>query len=1237
MKDTGDAEFGGTDRFAVRRRIGAGGMGIVYEAHDRERDAPVALKTLRRINAQGLYRLKQEFRALRDLQHPNLVSLGELVEDGGHWFFTMELVPGRDFLSYVRPRALASGSLWAAPVLPSALRDTVRDTADFARPAFDEDRLRDALGQLARGLRALHGAGKVHRDIKPNNIIVTDQGRVVLLDFGLALDTTDADDSTEQAVVGTVAYMAPEQAASKPVGPPADWYSVGVLLYEALTGEVPFDGAALSVMMEKQRTPPRPPSELVSGIPPDLERLCLDLLAFDPAARPDGDEVLRRLALPVGDDASPPARASSSLASPPFVGRARELDALRAAFERTRGGAGATVIVAGESGVGKTALIHHFTRSLTWEGEPVVVLRGRCYERESVPFKGLDGVVDALSRFLRRLPRSDAAGMLPRHASLLPQIFPVLGRVECIAGAPRPLQPIQDPRELRNRAFGALRELFCKLAERFPIVVVIDDLQWTDADSLLLLGDLVRPPDAPPLLLIASVRSEAAHVVDSIPGPVIRIHLDRLPPDEARALAEQLLARRNLDRRDAIDAIADEANGHPLFIDELVRHAADSTSGDSSISHLRLDEAILERVDRLDARSRRLLDLVCLAAAPISQAVLAQAAEVPGADASRDLATLRVANLVRAARASDRYEPYHDRIREAVSSVMADDRRRAYHARLALALEASDDPSRTPEVLVYHLEAAGRVADATAHAEEAARRASHGLAFERAAELYRTALRLGDYDADKRRKLLIALGEALANAGRGPESAEVNLQAAEGADPTTRLECQRRAAEQLLISGHIERGLDALERVLAEIGEKLPKTPARALASVLWSRARLRLRGLDFTERHESEIAAHVLTRIDVYKSVAHGLGVVDTIRGVDFQHRGLLLALQTGEPFRVGRALLEGGAYLAVQGGRAVKRGRELVHRAADIAERTGDPYLKALTAGVDGVASYYEGRLRPAYERLRTAETTFVEQTHGATWELNTVRLFRMFVLRRLGWWTEIAKCFDDYVRDAMRRGDNHMETSLRWSCNDVWLARGDVDQAKADLESKTWLPPEGRFHLQHFYALRARAEIALYTGEARGFRERMADQFRALRRSMLLRIHDVRAEVHFALARCALVDGDLRTAAKLARTLRDDGVSFAVAWGILVDAMVLAASGQSAKARRRLREAILFTEEVNMRLFNAVARRHLGRLIGGAEGDAHVAAADRVFADESIAEPERFAEVCCPFVAQSARGTA
>ncbi|MGH7295268.1 MAG: serine/threonine protein kinase, partial [Polyangiaceae bacterium] len=305
---------------------------------------------------------------------------------------------------------------------------------------------------------------------------------------------------------GTPAYMAPEQAASTDVGPEADFYSVGVLLYEALTGRVPIDGAPLQVMFRKQSEQPSPPREVAPGVPPDLDALCLSLLHFHPSARPGAAAVVRALGgAPAsgGDDEH-----RSRTLTPPFVGRQSELDALADAASEARERT-TCAVVEGESGLGKSRLVRHFVERTLRDDPSTIVLFGRCYERESVPYKAFDGVVDALARFLARLPDAEARGFLSTRPAALVQVFPVLRGVPAITAAVRGAQLPVDPLEVQSRAFAALRETLARIAERRPMVVVIDDAQWADDDSHRLLTELLREPDAPRLLLVATVRGPA--------------------------------------------------------------------------------------------------------------------------------------------------------------------------------------------------------------------------------------------------------------------------------------------------------------------------------------------------------------------------------------------------------------------------------------------------------------------------------------------------------------------------------------------------------------------------------------------------------------------------------------------------------------------------------------------------------------------------------------------------------
>ena len=433
------------DRFEVRRLLGSGGMGVVYEAYDRHVSARVALKTIRDADPEALYRLKREFRALQGIAHPNLVNLGELFESEGTWFFTMELIDGVDILRWVGQ---------SSDDLPTAdISDIEIELGAASQSCIDHGRLRKALWEIVSGLEALHSAGHVHRDIKPSNVLVTRDGRVVVLDFGL-VTAIAGHDHTSGNVVGTVAYMAPEQAASTTVGPGADWYSVGVLIYQALTGRLPFIGRPIDVLQMKQSSEPEPPSRVNDTIPEDLDRLCARLLRIDPATRPSGPEIAAILG---GDADTAIAALPPSVDGALFVGREDEIAHLQNAFARSQGGSAVGICIHGESGVGKSALLQWFTDQLKANDSNVIVLGDRCYEREVAHYKAFDSLVDQLADFLASLDSTSAATLIPTNVSLLSRLFPVLLRVEPVAAAPTPRKKTADPLDLRVRALRALR------------------------------------------------------------------------------------------------------------------------------------------------------------------------------------------------------------------------------------------------------------------------------------------------------------------------------------------------------------------------------------------------------------------------------------------------------------------------------------------------------------------------------------------------------------------------------------------------------------------------------------------------------------------------------------------------------------------------------------------------------------------------------------------------------------
>jgi len=449
------------------------------------------------------------------------------------------------------------------------------------------------------------------------------------------------------------------------------------------------------------------------------------------------------------------------------------------------------------------------------------------------------------------------------------------------------------------------------------------------------------------------------------------------------------------------------------------------------------------------------------------------------------------------------------------------------------------------------------------------------------------------------------------------------------------MECRLRAAEQLLSSGHLDRGVAVVGDLLGEIGTRIPATPRRALTRLLWTRARLRVRGLGWKERHEREISDADLTRLDVFKAVGVGLNMVDTIRGADFQARHLLLALELGEPLRIGRALAHEACYLSTQGARGRRRARRLIEECARIRERFESPYLEAWLLTADALVCYMGGEFPAAQGLFARAENVFFEQTVGRTWELNTARLFQLFTLRHLGEIGQLRTLSSTYMRDARRRGDLLTETSMRRVRNIAWLAEGRAEEARLDLERAAWQPPRGGYHLQHYYELESRIELALFEDRGADALEAYAADFDRLSRSLLVRIQIVRVISTWLRGRLALaaaeagrdVDDNLAAAARCARAIAGEDAAYGPVWSSLLDAGIAARRGDVDGACAALVRAEEAAEARHMAHCAGAARYRRGALIGGDEGVAMIADAERAMRERGVTATERRAQIIAP----------
>ncbi|HEY0192034.1 MAG TPA: AAA family ATPase, partial [Kofleriaceae bacterium] len=430
-----------------------------------------------------------------------------------------------------------------------------------------------------------------------------------------------------------------------------------------------------------------------------------------------------------------------------------QLGQLHRAFAAAATGRAAVCRVIGSSGAGKTALVHRFIDELAADRD-VTVLAGRCYEQESVPYKTVDNVVDALASHLVRMPPDDAARLAPEELPALLRVFPIFERVSAWTDA-APGAESHDPRALRQQAFAELRQLLVRVSRRRPLLVYIDDVQWGDLDGASLLSELLSPPDGLHLLLVLAYRSEDEAQTPCLAAlgasPAIReasqvggtIRVDAMTSDETAALALELIGRDRPDAAARAAWVVRESQGNALFIHELVR---DLESGDGVVSGDAppLDDVLWRRVCKLDDDARALVEIISVAAQPIRLRDAQLAAGVPLMP-PEVVTGLRAEQLVRGSGPSldDDIQAFHDRIRESVVAHLSAETLRDHHHRLAICLETT----AAPETLAAHWRGAGDLARAAERYLAAADLAVRALAFERAEGFYRQAGELAHTDA----------------------------------------------------------------------------------------------------------------------------------------------------------------------------------------------------------------------------------------------------------------------------------------------------------------------------------------------------------------------------------------------------------------------------------------------------------------------------------------------------------
>ena len=1228
-------------RFEVLRQVGRGGMGMVFEALDRERNLRVALKALTDVSPSRLYLFKQEFRALAGIVHPNLVTLYELMEEGDEYFLSMEFIEGATFLKYVRQEPD-----WDVETIPASSDSRATKTfitspeiqeARTYKPVAgqcDVERLRAVTRQIAAGLNALHAAGKLHRDLKPSNVMVDPGGRAVILDFGLVAEAEQEHFGmvNQIDVAGTAEYMAPEQALGS-VTPATDWYAVGTMLFQALTGRLPFEGTQGEILAARHVGEAPKARELNPAIPADLDRLCRRLLHRDPEERPSGAEVLELLGGP-GTRASAPSKPSKV-----FVGRGEQIRQLTAAFDAICQGQAAVALLHGPSGTGKTTLAEWFLESISHQSG-TLVLTGRCYEQETVPYKAVDSLIDRLGRFVSTLREAQVEAVLPRDAASLASIFPVLERVPSFGEARRRRGVATDLVELRRRAFLALRDMLGRIGERSRLVIWLDDLQWSDQESAALLSEVMRAPDAPVLLLLCSYRAEAGpenpglhtllEFLERQPLARTEVDLQPLPVADATMLAERILGDASEETKRRASAIARDSGGLPFFIRELAQlHPEEESVGAS------LESLIWNRLAQFEEAPRRLLQLVAVAGRPLSQADAFKAAGLT----SRSPAILNLltgAGLLSSTgpKETDSVETYHDRIRETVITRLEAGEKRNLHRQLAETLERSEHAD--PEMLAVHFQSCGETAHAGTYYELAAERASRALAFDRAAGLYEQALSLSVLTMPERSALEVKLAESLANAGRSAEASRRYFQAAEHSSAKRRLSLEGVGAYHLCSAGCLDEGRERFHQLLRRVGVRVPEGNLLTVASIVWQDLRLRWRGLDFKLRSEEQVAPGLLAKIDLLSYASAGIGTSDMVSGFDLLLGSVLLALQSGEPSRLIRALSFHAGFASMAGRSQAKRSEKELRLCQELSARTGGaPQARATITLFDAIHHYNLGLWSEALRRYSEAERILIEECHGLNWELSFARTGKLWTLMSAGGSVRLQEEAPRILDDAVQRGDFVTATNVATHpLPYALILSGRPAEARETCEQ--WLArwTHHGFGLQRALGVLVTTYSWLYEDRPQNAFDSLESQWDQIEQSGLLRLPssagfwwDTRARVLILAAQDRQGPQRrklLRTAEQVLRRLDRIDAPSGPAHAAHIRGALHALHGEWPRAIAEMESSARRFEQCEMKIYAASARRRLGEWTGGDRGREWIAAADRFLESEKIPDPRAAARM-------------
>lgn len=1099
---------------------------------------------------------------------------------------------------------------------------------------------------LLESLARIHPHGVLHRGIKPSNVILDDGhgDSARLVDCGIARFQRIVEPG-EAPPLYAAEHLSPEQSGSidQPVDARSDLYSIGVLLYEALTGEPPFVGETVGEVLRKQLIArPAPLATQVPEIPQVLERIVERLLRTDPRDRYQTARGaladLEELRAALTEGARDPELVvgaedlRESLTEPAFIGRDRELATFHDALSRARDGDGGVLTVEGESGHGKTRLLAELGRRAMSLG--VRVLHGQGLSGVAQrPYHSLEGIVRELVSMRQVEPewvRDVAARLAPVSGAAsapLPGLAAIL--------PPVPYSSLGPERHGEARTTAALTALLDAMgAPGEPTVIVLDDAQWADEATLRLVATWQEqgPPGGQRHVLIV-IAFRPDELGDDHPlrdlEPDYRLRLSKFGTDELR---QQIASMAGRLPEAAVQAVEARAGGNPFLVSATLHGMVEvgalrGGAGGWQVNPERLAELqaaehsapiLAMRLANLSEPARELLSVAALLGRTFDPVLAGELSGLSPQEAMRITEEHR-GKLVWADGSGTAFTFVHDRLRDALLEELSPERRRELHLRAAGAVEARD-PKRVYE-LAYHYDAAGQPARALPFALASAEAARKRFALDVAERYYRIALG-GAAAASARDQFSIhkGLGDVLALRSRHGEAVEQYRRAlALAQDGRSRAEVQQRWSQLEMKRGDMASACAHAEEALRLIGHHVPRSrPVLALWSAWEALVQVLHTNVPraFVRQRRRSKGADELLAIDIY----HGLnGPYFFSRGVMWAGWAHLRLINLAERHPGTRAL--GRAYAAhavsLNGfPRLFRRGLRISKAGADLCEQLGDLWGQAQGLTFHAMMLYYLGHFEEAVEVGRRASQLF--DRAGDRWEANSGLDFAVDALVRLGDLRGAVRLAQEIWRRGLEIGDSH---ALAWSL-DAWSRATDgqipsdlVDIARSrarDLQTALAVAQADGVRL---IGAGRYAEAVAVLDEARRRNEKEAGYFYELNAPILTYLTT-------ALRKQAEETSPWNPAARRrlvsrARAVNEQALSvarkfrFNLPHALREAALLAAMEGKPRRARQLIDESVAVAEELRERYERAqsrVVRAELGRTLGWSGPSGELAEARR-----------------------------